>query len=312
MNQFHVGKAGGGNVGFALSAFTDVEVSESPNDEIANPDGTSWQDERRLILTHVLDQWRTASHTRDSYRIVVHRVNPPHIGLAASAALQLVAWYGIAALYGPVSAEDLRARIASSYRESINGALVPGFTTGLSSFLGLVGGFAVVNPDLTPRSHMRVPNWTAAVVVEPSTRGLGFGEAEVQTLTGRASQLDAAVRLTKDRLIDDALIPAVASANLEAVGRTVHELQSMGSKVAEIEIYGDRISRTLVILRSEVECAFMSAVGPGIVVLSNASEDDLTALLSRLPVTIVWRGHVDNLGLTINGQPVVGHNQQSV
>jgi predicted sugar kinase len=312
MNQFHVGKAGGGNVGFALSAFTDVEVSESLNDEIANPDGTAWQDERRLILTHVLEQWRAANRTQGSYRIVVHRVNPPHIGLAASGALQLVAWYGVAALHSPFSAEDLRRRVASSYRESVHGALVPGFTTGLSSFLGLVGGFAVVDTDLAPRSHMRVPNWTAAIVVEPSTSSVGFGEAEIQTLTGRAARLDAAARLTKDSLVNDILVPAVASANLEAVGRAVHELQSMGSKVAEIEIYEDRIARTLSILRSEVECAFMSAVGPGIVVLSNASAGDLTTLLSRLPVTVVWCGHVDNVGLTIDGQPWNRDRQQSL
>lgn len=310
MNQFHVGKAGGGNVGFALSAFTDLEVSESSNDEIINPDGTAWKDERRLILTHVTDQWRAASQTHRSYRIIIHRVNPPHIGLAASAALQLVAWYGIAALHGPFSAEGLRRRIASSYRESVNGALVPGFTTGLSSLLGLVGGFAVVNPDLTPRSHIHVPNWTAAVVVEPSTSGVGFGEAEIQTLTGRAAQLDTVASLTKDRIVNEALIPAVASADLHAVGRAVHELQSMGSKVAEIDLYESRIKQTLVTLRREVECVFMSAVGPGIVVLTGASPLDLRALLSRMPVTIVWCGHVDNLGLTINGQPVRREHEQ--
>jgi len=302
MNQFQPGRAGGGNLGFALSAPTDLEISASSRDEIVASNGAPWRDERRLILIHVIDQWRIARHISGSYKVVVHQVNRPHIGLAASAALQLAGWYGLDVLHGSVATEALREKIASSYRESVNGLLVPGFTTGLSSFLGIAGGFAVVDTDLAPRVHFKVPNWTAAVVIDPSTAAVGFGDAEIQTLTGRAAELDAKARVAKDDIVNEVLIPAVAAANLRVIGEAIGDLQSIGSKVAEIDLYGERISRQLVTLRHEFECVFMSAVGPGIVVLSSHSPSDVTKALSRFPVTVVSLGNVDNLGVTVNGQ----------
>jgi predicted sugar kinase len=298
MNKFNFGEAGGGNLGFAVSAFTDVEISPSNTDEVTAEDGTPWNDERRVLVSYVVDRWRSTRNLRGRYRVSVHRVNRAHIGLASSASLQLATWSALAFLHDAFSPEQIRSEIAATYREAVAGSLQPGFTTGLSSFLGIFGGFAVIEPTLKPRVHVTVPRWTAAVVIPIGAHALGFGDQEIETLTGLAAKLDLAAAATKDAIITEVLIPAVTSADLSQIGTAIAELQSIGSKVAEIGLYGTRVASLLEQLRAEFECVFMSAVGPGIVVLTLRSQVDLEVSLRRFEVSPMWKGYVDDVGLT--------------
>lgn len=299
MNKFSVGKAGGGNVGFAVSASTDVEISPSNADEVVAEDGSPWNDERRALISYVVDRWRNNRRLAHQYRVSVRRVNQAHMGLASSASLQLATWCALAFLNDSFSPEQVRFDVAATYREAVGGSLQPGFTTGLSSFLGIYGGFAVVEPTLKPRYHATLPRWTAAVVVPTGTEAVGFGDEEIETLTGSAARLDRMAARAKDSIVNEFLIPAVTSADLLQIGRAIAELQSIGSKIAEIELYGSRVSSMLERLRVEFECAFMSAVGPGIVILTSRSRIDLEVSLRRFEIAQMWTGYVDDIGLTL-------------
>src|SRR5437660_475596 len=79
MNRFSLGEAGGGNVGFAVSALTDVEISPSNADEVVAEDGTPWWDERRALVSYVVDRWRSDRRLTNRYRVSVRRVNQAHI-----------------------------------------------------------------------------------------------------------------------------------------------------------------------------------------------------------------------------------------
>jgi len=298
MNKFTLGEAGGGNVGFAVSASTDVEISPSNADEVVADNGTPWHDERRVLVSYVVDRWRSDRRLSNRYRVSVRRVNQAHMGLASSASLQLATWCALAFLTDSFSPEQIRSDVAATYREAVAGSLQPGFTTGLSSFLGIYGGFAVVEPNLKPRFHAPLPRWTAAVVVPTGTQAVGFGDEEIKTLTGAAAKLDLTAAIGKDGIVNELLIPAVRSADLSQIGSAVAELQSIGSKVAEIGLYGSRVSSMLERFRAEFECAFMSAVGPGIVILTSRSHVDLRVLLRRFEVALMWAGYIDDVGLT--------------
>ncbi|MFI5259065.1 MAG: hypothetical protein ACHQ01_05585 [Candidatus Limnocylindrales bacterium] len=239
MNQFHAGAPGGGNLGFALEALTNIELRVSERDEVKDDVGGKWDDDRAQLILHVLRRWRELTGCYHMFSAAVHRANPPHIGLASSAALQLTSWIALNYMHGhPFSDARLRSEMAAAYMEATPGSgAVPGFTTGLSSFLGLYGGFAVVDDDLGAVLHVSVPEWSAAVVVPRGLVSMSWGEVEAEALTMDGPRLDHRDRDAKSAIISDQLIPAVVAGELAAVGRAITQVQSVGSKVAEIAIY---------------------------------------------------------------------------
>jgi beta-ribofuranosylaminobenzene 5'-phosphate synthase len=303
MNDFQLGKAGGGNVGFAFSAFTEISVEFSSEDQVLLR-AAVWEDDRRVIVTHILEEWRRQTGFRASYRVSVLATNSPHTGFASSGAIQTAIWCGLNYLSGGVFTEgELRGIIASSYREAGKGALVRGFTTGLSSFLGMHGGFAVVDRELRPTFHSLLPDWSAAVVVPRGVETVSFGEIELRTLTELGPLLDRKHGMNKRSVIDSLLLPAIEARSLPDIGQAIASLQSIGSKVAEISIYGDLISSALKDLRRVVPCAFMSAVGPGIAVITDRPCSEFSSILHGIDVDAIWMGCIDNIGLRARFTP---------
>lgn len=299
MNDFQPGTPGGGNLGFAVGAFTEFTLC------VAQQDGVSlgnfeWSDERRLLVTHVLDEWRKRTKTTERYWVVVEAINTAHTGFASSAAIQIAVWCALNFLYGNLfSDSEIRKLMADTYREVEGDRLTKGFTTGLASFLGLYGGFAVVNNDLTAHFHSRVPEWTSAIVIPRDTETISFGQVELDTLTSIGPQLDQEHRAEKLHIINNFLVPAVIDNDLIGVGKAVAGLQRIGSKVAEIAIYGSGVAVPMEKLRSIFPCVYMSAIGPGLAVLSDSSESRVLNELNRLDFRILWIGKVDNIGLRI-------------
>jgi beta-RFAP synthase len=299
MNDFRPGVAGGGNVGFAFGAPTKLHVESNPSDEVLDDTGRTWMDSRAALVRYVISRWSDGLRNRDHYRVTVNHANRAHNGLAASAALQLATWASLNHLFGhPYSDVALRRQIAHAYREAVEGTTQPAFTTGLSSFLGLYGGFAIVGTDLMPAVHVRVPTWSAAMVVPTGLQSVSFGAVEREALTTRGPKLDDEHRAAKLSILFDELVPAVGSHNLPDVGKAVAKLQRMGSKVAELQIYGDAVRSPLEKLQHEYPCAFMSAVGPGIAIITDSSRDDLHAL-NEAGYDVLWSGVVDNEGILL-------------
>ena len=301
MNRFRPGIAGGGNLGFAFGAYTTIELAIAEQDEVLDTHGTTWQDDRSALVSHVLNVWRNVSKLVFSYRVTVTSVNSPHIGLASSGALQCAVWYALNHLHGyRFSDARLRHLIAISYREVNQTKLEHGFTTGLSSFLGLYGGFAVVGPYLNALHHFHLPNWSAAIVLPRHTTSTSFGATEAHVLMGKGRELDAAYARHKQKTIVSRLLPAIRRRDLAEIGPAIESVQSMGSKIAEMEIYSKTITPTIKILRQAgIFCVFMSAVGPGLALVSETPLVQFTALLTQLDVDVRWIGTLDNTGVQV-------------
>jgi predicted sugar kinase len=298
MNEFRPGAAGGGNVGFAFGARTELRVEVSASDAVVHSDGSTWTDQRASLIRHVIERWSDAVRICRQYRVTVDHTNPAHTGLAASAALQLATWASLNHIFGhPYSDPELRRQLARTYREASEQGTQPAFTTGLSSFLGLYGGFAVVGSNLAPTAHVTLPAWSAAMVVPSGLASVSFGAVELKALTSRGPMLDEQHRVAKLSTLFDQLVPAVNAHDLPQIGKAVMALQEVGSKVAEIDIYGDAVRLPLRDLQHEHPCAFMSAVGPGIAVLSHISHDHLQDRLIAAGYDVLWAGVVDDKGI---------------
>ena len=301
MNRFRPGIAGGGNLGFAFGAYTTIELTIAEQDEVLDTHSTYWQDERGALVSHVLKAWRDVSRLTFGYRVTVISVNSPHIGLASSGALQCAVWYALNHIHGyRFSDAQLRRLVAISYREVNQTKLEHGFTTGLSSFLGLYGGFAVVGPNLNALHHFHLPNWSAAIVLPRHTISTSFGTTEADVLMGRGRELDATYARHKQKIITSRLVPAIRRRDLAESGAAIESLQSTGSKMAEMEIYSQTITPTIQMLRQAgICCVFMSAVGPGLALVSEAPLVRLTVLLAELDVDVRWIGTLDNTGVQV-------------
>ena len=298
MTTFSPGHAGGGNVGFAFAAPTSLVIAVSERDRVALPDGGIWPDERNMLLMYVLDTWRATTGSNCNYTVVIESANLVHTGLASSAAIQAAAWSALNLVHScPFDDTVLRRMIATAYSEVENGSLVRAFTTGLSSLLGIYGGFGVIAPDLRLVFHTLMPDWAAAIVAPRGATTVSFGDRERQTLTIDGAALDRELSSQKMLLLHDRLIPAAARADLPSLGNAISELQAIGSKVAEIAVYGRDVADLLINLRTAFPCAFMSAVGPGVAIVGDMSSEVMADMLGGFEVDVRWLGTIDNFGI---------------
>lgn len=307
MNRFQLGRAGGGNVGFALAAPTVVKIAVTSM--TSQRVECKWKDERANLIPHVVSRWNSLVTSMCGYRVDVLRSNPPHTGFASSAGIQIAVWCGLNHLFGYLNSErDLRKVMAENYREATLEGTSTGFTTGLSSFLGLYGGYAAVDEKLLPIHSAEMPPWSAAIVVPSRLVSVSHGQIEVSALTNQGPSLDEYAHSEKRRIIRDVLTPAILGSDIVTVGEAVDNLQSIGSKRSEKAIYGTVIENVITDLRREFSCVFMSAVGPGIAILSELPCEKLSARIDSFDVDKTWIGDVDSNGLSISSQHIWEHN----
>jgi len=301
MNTFAPGRAGGGNLGIALSIYTKVVVRRRQPDEIRTRD----QSETQALFDHCVSVWTSKIGETGPFDLRLLESPLQHIGLASSSAFQAAVYVGLNWLDGlPLSESELLALLHSSYKEVVAGRTVDGFTTGLSGYLNLYGGFAALDTDLRPLRHLHLPPWKYVVAVPRKWATGSFGDEEAKLLMSEGKRLDDRDREDKRRLINDTLLPALDRRDLRKFGQGVHAIQQLGNKRCEILLHGERMDRALVELwNSGIECVFLSALGPAIVLLSESPIDRVAPLLDELRLDVMYAGTVDSTGVVITGGP---------
>jgi predicted sugar kinase len=299
MNDFRAGQAGGGNLGLAVDLRTTMTVRIASADDVhvgRDVDATLKQ-----LAEYVCKAWRKETRTEEQYRVEVERVAPSHVGLGSSSAFQTALWSGLNWLYGCAFSEaELRKMIANTYREVVDGLLVEGFTTGLSSFLNLYGGFARVSSDLEPVEHLRLRNWSYAVALDPRHNNVSFGAAEAEALMGRGRQLDSETQTAKLRMISVDLPESIRAGDLFRSGDVIQNLQEIGSKRAEIALHGAALYDVMHSLRAHgVAVVFMSAVGPALVAVSEWNPGKLREVMGLQGLDAIGVGMIDNVGIVL-------------
>ncbi len=254
-----------------------------------------------LLASYCLSLWRRTAHDRASYSIKIDSSFPPHVGLASSAAIQNAIFIGLNWLNGlPLSEGEILTAVGDGYREVVNGGLRKGFTTGLSCALNCFGGFAFIDTKREIQSRIGLPSWSYAIGLLPSQHGRSFGSDEARVLMGNGRAFDSVDNRRKLGVVRTELLPALRTTNLLEIGKAVRHLQTLGSKKAEMAIYGERAIHTIdALCKSGIECPYLSAVGPGIVALSSASQADTAKLATRSGLKVIKSGSVDSLGAII-------------
>jgi beta-ribofuranosylaminobenzene 5'-phosphate synthase len=266
-NTFSPGHPGGGNLGFAIDAWTTVQVAAALTR--LGSDKVSGDPESVMLTLATLDSWRSLIKVPQRYQVKIEALPPRHIGLASSSALQAAIIIALNhfdhALRDP---EELCAYHARNYVEITEGAVSKGFTTGLGVLIAQYGGFAMIDPCLKPIMNVSLPAWPVCVAIPKTRYAATTLSLEKEILLGRARELDRRDALLKQQIITEQLFPALERACLQDIGDVIFQLQSMGSKKAEIDSRPEGLILMIKKLRDlGAECVFMSSLGPAIVAI---------------------------------------------
>lgn len=299
MNTFSPGIPGGGNIGFAIDLRTEIEIKIAKKKKVIFNDLPL---RRRNELLHLMDYILRYTKTDNNFEINISTLKQSHIGLASNTAFQLCFLIGLN-LINKYNFDNstISREIIDNYIEFEDTKLVKGFTTGLSAFLNLHGGFAIVNPNLELIFHQRMHSWRYLFVIKKDIITKSFGDIELKTLMGSGREADSKTLNKKWEIIDNGLIPAIKTSNLIDFGYYVKRIQEIGSKKEEINIYGKSLRNVLNdFYNLGIECSFLSALGPGIVILSRKPLMFLEKCMDKIGYEIMYTGQVDNDGLKIN------------
>ncbi len=299
MNGFSLGEPGGGNLGFALDWRTSVHIARSPDLKVEL--SASTPPAMELLVRHCLSIWTELQNDEGCYLVGIDGIFPVHVGLASSGAVQTAIYLGLNWLNGlPLSERQVADLMGANYREIVDGALRKGFTTGLSCVLNCFGGFALVDCSQRVEERFSIPGWSYVFGSVSTLTSRSFGDEEARVLMGSGREFDQVDRVKKRDVIGDVLIPALRSRDLKGTGIAIGTLQSLGSKRAELAIYGTRGVEALDTLhRLGVECCFLSAVGPGILAISTFSCEDLLKRTEKAGINVLRSGILDSVGATI-------------
>lgn len=303
MNGFSPGVAGGGNIGFALDIRTEVLLTRRRPGKDAPPEGYSQTDrDQSALIQNACEIWEHETRLPADVDVVLEQTVPSHIGLGSSGTLQLAVLLGLNRLHGyPLPLPRLRRVLSDHYKEAHEGRLIPGFTTGLSSFLALHGGFAILGDVNTVLFHKRTPRWTAVFAIPSAETVVSFGDSEAELLMQRGRACDRLEADKKMRIVRDSLIPAVSNENLPSIGEAVRSIQNTGSKKEEVLWHGAPVTEALHALRdSNIECSFLSAVGPGVALISASDVRDVERVCATAGLIPVYSGSVDSEGARIS------------
>lgn len=299
MNGFSLGEPGGGNLGFALDWRTSVYIARSTDLKVEL--SASTPPAMELLARHCLSCWGELQQDAERYLVSIEAIPPVHVGLASSGSIQTAIYLGLNWLNGiPLSERLVADLVGGNYHEIVDGTLRKGFTTGLSCVLNCFGGFALVDGSRRVEQRFSVPCWSYAFGSVSTLTSRSFGDEEVRVLMGKGREFDQVDSTKKRRIIDDALLPALRARDLEKSGQAIRTLQSLGSKRAELAIYDTRAADALGALhRLGIECCFLSAVGPGILAVSNYGREELLKCTETAGLTVLRTGLLDSVGATI-------------
>ena len=290
-NTFSPGWPGGGNLGFAVDAWTTIKLAPTAGEVSA--DEVSGDYESKLLTHSTLLGWREFSKVARRYKVIIETYPPRHIGLASSSALQAALLIALNHFDEVFSDEkEMLAHHSRNYTEVTGSGIEKGFTTGLGAFIALNGGFAMIDTDLEPIFSMVLPEWPVYVAV-PRARYDTTWSSEKHVLLGRARQLDRRDAFYKRQIISSQLLPALRLANLQKIGEAIFELQLLGSKLAEIESRPEDLMSKISMLRNcGIECVFMSSLGPAVVIITQQENDTVFEILRSAEFEVLHQGKI--------------------
>lgn len=299
MNHFSLGKPGGGNLGFAIDKRTSLKIYPSKKLRIKTNNLSECRSKELISFTkHYCNLYNYSQ----KFELDIESIEHHHFGLATSSSFQ-TALLCILKLYHNevIDFSTINNCVSENYLEYVDGKLVPGFTTGLSTYINLNGGFAFIDQKLNVLESLKMPEWDYYILSPSKYSPFAFGEIEAAVLMGKGRNADHESVTRKMEIISNRLIPSIINKNLSDFGDSVKELQSIGSKVEEINIYNDLVSNTMEKLHElGIKCTFLSAVGPGIIVVTEKDEKEINNVTSNLTYDILYKGTLDNTGLIIH------------
>ena len=300
MNELTAGRTGGGNVGFAVDSRTSIEVAAADQTSVHFREMLGDAREVEDLIVSCVERWnKDEARATAGYAVTVHHLPPLHMGLGTSVAIQVALTVGLAVLGNRATALlAIRERVQSSYIEIVDGKPTPALTTGLASALATMGGFAFIGQGGEIRHHAVVPSWHYCVATPGGLRPTA--DVELHRTLVRGRQRDSSTSSYKERVIWNDLIPAIRDADFASFTGAVRALQVVGSKRVEIELHGQSVLHAIRDLyeRGGV-CAFMSAVGPGIVILTNGVGPCPSSIAEAAGLRVVVAGSTANCGIRL-------------
>lgn len=301
------GRPGGGNVGFAVDKRLILSVSYADSEHCTVLLPASLPPQRvaglKSLIINAAQQWADIGGACEQFIFELKSPIEEHIGLGSHSLLTSAVYFAMDWLYGmPLCESNLLRFITDHYFEPVGDRLQPGFTTGLAPFLGLHGGFAVIESDqhVSFRSHL--PSWSVVVILPSDVLPKTFGPREFENTMSAGKRLDQRDAARKAAIVTEELIPALRSGDLTHFGESVTALQSIGSKKAEIAMYGQLFAQQLAELRRlPVECVILSAAGPSIILVSDKPSSSFLHLIGPHFV-VLHQGTIDNHGISVHSR----------
>lgn len=298
MRRFSPGRPGGGGVGHALGLM--ARATAEPSDE--------WriESERPRVVEHIARVVASAAGYDGALRVSAQDHGIRHLGLGSTSALMTaVAVAANHSLGRPFDSRDIRLLVGDNFAEDHRDGVIPGFETGVGPAVGLYGGFVVMADDLAIARRAPLPEgWMAIIAVVAGEPGRRSGEDEAALLMNRARQLDDRDAGAKAHIVLSDLVPGMAVGDLGRMSAAISALQTMGSKVAEIEHHADpggirSLAREMA--DSGARLVGMSSVGPSVTGIAPDGEADAvaSAIRSAPIVERVIVCPVDNAGYRV-------------
>ncbi len=233
MRRFSPGKPGGGGIGHAIGL--DAVAKARPSEEWV------FDSSRSNVVEHAARVVAGAAGYDGCLEIEAEDHGIRHLGLGSTSALMTAVAVAVNHVLGkPLESRDLRYIIGRNFIEDHPDGVIPGFETGVGPAAGLYGGFVIMSDGLGIAHRAPLPDDLSVVMAviagDPDRHS---GEDEVELLMNRARDLDDrdAQRKTHIMLMD--LVPAMESMDLDGMTEAIESIQSLGSKVAEIEHHAD-------------------------------------------------------------------------
>jgi len=266
-----------GSIGFGVGLYSKVKVKL-----IKEPKIVFKNKENNALLNHFAIIIKKLTDYRGGFEIEAEPNPYSHTGLGSTASLTcaLVNVINIA-LGNPFDEREVVKIEAFNYvEEGKDGNLYPGQSTGMSGWVSLKGGFMIITAEAELVLRQEIPDSYKVVVGIPPIESKGVAESDIELpILERFSFHD---RINSAKICHWTLmkmIPALKAKDFKQVGILAWEMLIAGTKgVPAILAFGSikPLECLLELKQAGAEMAFMSSVGPGLVVLT--SEDKIDAI----------------------------------
>lgn len=280
MNQFGLGKRGGGGVGLAIGLYTTVSGSIASEDRVKGESST--------IAKKFLDSIKEILNVKDVFfDINISRDYEMHVGLGSTGSV-LVGMIRFVAeiLEIELKDEEIIEIALDAMKEEHDGKITECFETAVGLWACLKRQMVVVDEKCNLVNICQLDNDLQVLLVTPSSDGLASSiEDETVLLEGRGKELDREAYDLKKYLLSYIRKMDTTSRKDLSVIKIVDILKYIGSKRAEIE-YQEKIHSglysELIKLGESSNCLLsgMSSIGPAYYYIDN--EKQIKKICERL------------------------------